>query len=97
MHAIQAENSRHDLAVATGMITGPQISAARAPFDRSAFDLTQAAGGRRSAIHRAERAPGVSDVNAPNLREMQRALETAGVAIIDADGTMGAGARRRQP
>jgi hypothetical protein len=93
MYATQAEDSRHDLAVATRMITGPQISAAWAPFDRSAFDLTQAAGVSRSAIHHVERVP---DVNAPSLLEMQRALETAGVAVIDADGTMGAGARPRQ-
>lgn len=79
------------------MIIGPQIRAARALLNWTAADLTQASGVSGSAILHAEQASGVPDMRAPNLFKLQRALETAGVVFIDADATMGAGVRLRQP
>ncbi len=38
-----------------------------------------------------------SDIKAPKLFQLQRALETSGITIIDADGTMGAGGGLCQP
>jgi transcriptional regulator with XRE-family HTH domain len=81
-----------------GMIIGPQIRAALALLNWTAADLTQASGVSGSAILHAEQARSVQHMRAaPNLFKLQRALEAAGIACIDADATLGAGVQLRQP
>jgi hypothetical protein len=93
--AAEGENTRR-VAAAVEVITGPQVGAARALLDWRASDLTQAAGMGGSAIYDAERAPGVPDKKAPNVFKLQRTLRTAGVALSNIEGTVGARVRPRQ-
>ena len=74
------------------MITCPQIRAARALLNWTAVDLNQVSGVSGSAILRAEQAPGLPDMKAPNLFKLQRALETDGAVFLAGDATLGAGA-----
>lgn len=79
------------------MITGPQIRAARALLGWSAAELAERAGLSYPTVQRAESVEDVPAMKTQNLLALQRALEGAGIAFLDAgqnrDG--GAGVRFR--
>jgi transcriptional regulator with XRE-family HTH domain len=74
------------------MLTSDQIRAARALVRWSAQDLAEKAGVGISTVQRMENAFGVPSASGKNLAAVQRALESAGVVFISANGG-GAGVR----
>jgi hypothetical protein len=79
------------------MITGPQIRAARALLGWSPVELATKSKLSYPTIQRAESAPGIPPIQAPNLFAIQRALEGGGVIFLDAgkNEAGGAGVRLR--
>ena len=75
-------------------LTGPQIRAARALLQWSAEDLSRQSAVSVRTIRRAELAGHITSMTAANDLAVRRALETAGVEFIDANGG-GPGVRLR--
>jgi transcriptional regulator with XRE-family HTH domain len=73
-------------------ILGAQIRAARALLRWSAADLVRESGVSHATIHRAEAVDGRTTMTFANASAVRRALEAAGVELLDEDGG-GAGAR----
>jgi transcriptional regulator with XRE-family HTH domain len=76
-------------------LLGAQIRAARALLRWSAADLVRESGVSHATIHRAETANGKTAMTFANATAIRRALEAAGVELLDEDGG-GAGARFRK-
>jgi transcriptional regulator with XRE-family HTH domain len=76
-------------------LTSDQIRAARSLLRWRAEDLARASGVGVATIRRAELADAQTSLTAPNDMALRRALETAGVEFIDANGG-GPGVRLRQ-
>jgi len=72
------------------------MRAARALLRWSASDLARESGVSLSTIHRAEAVDGETAMTFANASAIRRALEDAGVEIIE-EGDAGPGARLRRP
>jgi hypothetical protein len=72
------------------------MRAARALLRWSASDLARESGVSLSTIHRAEAANGETAMTFANAAAIRRALENAGVELIDEDSS-GPGARLKRP
>ena len=77
-------------------IGGAQMRAARALLRWAATDLVRESGVSLATIHRAESVDGRSAMTFANASAVRRALEDAGVELIEEDGG-GPGARLKQP
>jgi transcriptional regulator with XRE-family HTH domain len=77
-------------------IFGAQIRAARALLRWSAADLVRESGVSHATIHRAEALNGKTAMTFANASAIRRALEIAGVELLDENGE-GPGARLRKP
>ena len=77
-------------------ILGVQMRAARALLRWAAVDLVRESGVSLATIHRAESVDGKSAITFANASAIRRALENAGVELIEEDGG-GPGARLKQP
>src|SRR5450631_4298705 len=77
-------------------ILGVQMRAARALLRWAAADLVRESGVSLATIHRAESVDGKSAMTFANASAIRRALENAGVELIDEDGG-GPGARLKRP
>jgi hypothetical protein len=69
------------------MLTGRQIRGARAMLGWSARELADRAGLSLSAIQRAEVSNDIPNMRAPNLNQVQRALEDGGITFFAAGET----------
>ncbi len=78
------------------VILGAQIRAARALLRWAAADLVRESGVSLATIHRAESVDGKTAMTFANASAIRRALENAGVELIDENGG-GPGARLKQP
>ena len=76
-------------------ILGAQMRAARALLRWSAADLVRESGVSPATIHRAEAVDGKTAMTFANASAIRRALENAGVELIEEDRG-GPGARLRQ-
>ena len=76
-------------------ISGAQIRAARALLRWSAADLVRESGVSPATIHRAESTDGKTTMTLANASAIRRALENAGVELIEENGG-GLGARLRR-
>jgi hypothetical protein len=76
-------------------ILGAQIRAARALLRWAAADLVRESGVSLATIHRAESVDGKTTMTFANASAIRRALENAGVELIDENGG-GPGARLKQ-
>ena len=76
-------------------ILGAQIRAARALLRWAAADLVRESGVSLATIHRAESVDGKTAMTFANASAIRRALENAGVELIDENGG-GPGARLKQ-
>jgi transcriptional regulator with XRE-family HTH domain len=76
-------------------IFGAQIRAARALLRWSAADLVRESGVSHATIHRAEAVNGKTAMTFANASAIRRALEVAGVELLDENGG-GPGARLRK-
>ena len=76
-------------------ISGAQIRAARALLRWSAADLVRESGVSLATIHRAESADGKTTMTLANASAIRRALENAGVELIEENGG-GLGARLKE-
>jgi transcriptional regulator with XRE-family HTH domain len=76
-------------------IFGAQIRAARALLRWSGADLVRESGVSHATIHRAEAVNGKTAMTLANASSIRRALEAAGVELLDENGG-GPGARLRQ-
>jgi transcriptional regulator with XRE-family HTH domain len=76
-------------------IFGAQIRAARALLRWSAVDLVRESGVSHATIHRAESVNGKTAMTFANSVAIRRALEAAGVELLDENGG-GPGARLRK-
>jgi transcriptional regulator with XRE-family HTH domain len=72
------------------------MRAARALLRWSASDLARESGVSLSTIHRAEAVDGETAMTFANAAAIRRALENAGVEMIE-EGAAGPGARLRRP
>jgi hypothetical protein len=72
------------------------MRAARALLRWAAADLVRESGISLATIHRAESVDGKTTMTAANAAAVRRALENAGVELIEEDGG-GPGARFKQP
>ncbi len=77
-------------------ILGAQMRAARALLRWAASDLVRESGVSLATIHRAESVDGVSAMTLANASAIRRALENAGIELIEGDGG-GPGARLKRP
>jgi len=76
-------------------IFGAQMRAARALLRWAAVDLVRESGVSLATIHRAESVDGKTAMTFANASAIRRALENAGVELIEENGG-GAGARLKQ-
>jgi transcriptional regulator with XRE-family HTH domain len=76
-------------------ILGAQIRAARALLRWSAADLVRESGVSHATIHRAEAVNGKTAMTFANAAAVRRALEAAGVELLDENGG-GPGARLKR-
>jgi transcriptional regulator with XRE-family HTH domain len=76
-------------------ILGAQMRAARALLRWSAADLVRESGVSMATIHRAESVDGITAMTLANATAIRRALENAGVELIEENGG-GLGARLKQ-
>jgi hypothetical protein len=76
-------------------ILGAQIRAARALLRWSAADLVRESGVSHATIHRAEAVDGKTTMTFANASAVRRALETAGIELLDENGG-GPGARLKR-
>src|SRR6267154_2521194 len=76
-------------------ILGAQMRAARALLRWSAADLVRESGVSLATIHRAESVDGITAMTFANASAIRRALENAGVELIEENGG-GLGARLKQ-
>lgn len=76
-----------------GMLTGPQLRAARAILGWSRAVLAEKSGTSPVSIEQFERA--ITDPKLTTAGKWRRALERAGVVFIDPDHEMGPGVRLR--
>jgi transcriptional regulator with XRE-family HTH domain len=76
-------------------ILGAQMRAARSLLRWSAADLVRESGVSLATIHRAESADGQTAMTLANASAIRRALENAGVELIEENGG-GLGARLKQ-
>jgi transcriptional regulator with XRE-family HTH domain len=76
-------------------ILGAQIRAARALLRWAAADLVRESGVSLATIHRAESVDGKTTMTFANASAIRRALENAGVELIEENGG-GPGARLKQ-
>jgi hypothetical protein len=76
-------------------ILGAQMRAARALLRWAAADLVRESGVSLATIHRAESVDGKTAMTFANASAIRRALESAGVELIEENGG-GAGARLKQ-
>jgi hypothetical protein len=67
-------------------IWGAQIRAARALLRWAAADLVRESGVSLATIHRAESVDGMSAMTLANASAIRRALENAGIELIEEDG-----------
>jgi transcriptional regulator with XRE-family HTH domain len=74
-----------------GVITGPQIRAARALLGWTTTDLAERAGLALSTVQRADAAPEVPRVAAQSLVKIQAAIEAAGVIFLEVGDTRSGG------
>lgn len=74
------------------MLTAGQMRAARGLLGWSQNDLAQAAGVGLSTVKRMEASEGIVRANAENAWKVRKAIQSAGIELIDEDGG-GAGAR----
>ena len=77
-------------------ILGAQMRAARALLRWAAADLVRESGVSLATIHRAESVDGMSAMTLANASAIRRALENAGIELIEEDGG-GPGARLKRP
>jgi len=77
-------------------ILGAQIRAARALLRWAAADLVRESGVSLATIHRAESVDGKTAMTFANASAIRRALENAGVELIEENGGGGPGARLKQ-
>jgi len=77
-------------------ILGAHMRAARALLRWSASDLARESGVSLSTIHRAEAVDGETAMTFANAAAIRRALENAGIEIIE-EGSAGPGARLSRP
>ncbi len=68
------------------MLTAKQVKAARVLLDMDQKHLAAASGLSLPTIQRMEASKGSVRGNAENVWKLQKALEAAGVAFIEADG-----------
>ena len=68
------------------MLTAKQVKAARVLLDMDQKQLAAASGLSLPTIQRMEASKGSVRGNAENVWKLQKALEAAGVAFIEADG-----------
>ena len=80
---------------ASKAILGAQIRAARALLRWSAADLVRESGVSYATIHRAEAVNGKTAMTFANASAIRRALEAAGVELLDENGG-GPGARLKR-
>lgn len=73
------------------MLTGAQIRAARGLLDWSAQKLAERSGVSYGAIQKAETSDGIPPMQVRNLVALKRALEAAGVVLIDGEYSGGGG------
>ena len=78
-------------------ILGAQMRAARALLRWAAADLVRESGVSLATIHRAESVDGKTAMTFANASAIRRALENAGVELIEENGGGGPGARLKQP
>jgi transcriptional regulator with XRE-family HTH domain len=78
------------------ILLGAQIRAARALLRWAAADLVRESGVSLATIHRAESVDGKTAMTLANASAIRRALENAGVELIDENGG-GPGVRLKQP
>ncbi|MBR1154585.1 helix-turn-helix transcriptional regulator [Bradyrhizobium sp. JYMT SZCCT0428] len=76
-------------------ILGAQMRAARALLRWSAADLARESGVSMATIHRAESVDGITAMTVANATAIRRALEYAGVELIEENGG-GLGARLKR-
>lgn len=76
-------------------ILGAQMRAARTLLRWSAVDLVRESGVSLATIHRAESVDGLTAMTLANATAIRRALENAGVELIEENGG-GPGARLKQ-
>ena len=76
-------------------IFGAQIRAARALLRWSGADLVRESGVSHATIHRAEAVNGKTALTFANASAIRRALEAAGIELLDENGG-GPGARLRK-
>ena len=88
-----AKSSRY---VSRMVTTGRQIAAARTLLGWSQARLAQESGVSPASVQRAERAPGIPQMQTGSLFAMVRALESAGIQFIDEDEGGGPGVRLRR-
>jgi hypothetical protein len=102
-HVIQAGHSQDAImavdfpASSLNMITDPQFCAARALLNWTIADLAEASRLSESAFLCANRADDMPFMKSNNLFELERAVETAAVIVIDSDAASAAWARFAQP
>ena len=85
-----------DLECAMKNILGAQIRAARALLRWAAADLVRESGVSLATIHRAELVDGKTAMTVANASAIRRALENAGVELIE-ENAGGPGVRLRKP
>jgi DNA-binding XRE family transcriptional regulator len=76
-------------------ITGRQIAAARTLLGWTQARLAAESGVSPASVHRAERSPGIPQMQTSSLFAMVRALEQGGIQFIDANSGGGEGVRLR--
>ena len=76
--------------------TGRQIAAARTLLGWTQARLAQESGVSPASVQRAERAPGIPQMQTGSLFAMVRALQDAGIIFIDADDSGSEGVRLRR-
>jgi transcriptional regulator with XRE-family HTH domain len=75
------------------MLTAGQMRAARGLLGWSQNDLAKAAGVGLSTVKRMEASLGIVRANAGNAWKVRKAIQSAGIELIDEDGGGGPGAR----
>jgi DNA-binding XRE family transcriptional regulator len=99
--AEQTDNTRPLASASSGgyvsrmATTGRQIAAARTLLGWTQARLAQESRVSPASVQRAERSPGIPQMQTSSLFAMVRALEQAGIQFIDADANGAEGVRLR--
>ena len=83
----------HEKEIPRKMITADQLRAARGLLDWTQEKLARASGVALSTVKRMEASQGLIRANTGNAWKVQKALQWAGIELIDDDGGDGAGVR----